>query len=255
MKQFINNRAGQRVAVVVENVSERPATELAFVMHGLGGNKEELHLRATIETLLELNYSVVSFDANCTFGESAGKHEDATPTGYYQDLEDVIAWAADQPWYQEHFFLFGHSIGGLTVATYAQNYPDRVKALALLATVVSGVLSAQTPKYSSSELIATWKETGIWTFHGKEKDKPLKWAYFQDLLRYNLLSRVDILTMPTLMIVGTKDPAVPVAHQQLLYAALPEPKEFHIIEGAGHTFAETSERDELSRIVKQWAAR
>lgn len=66
---------------------------LAFVMHGLGGFKEQPHLQVMAKAFLANGYTVVRFDTTNTFGESDGRYEDATTTNYYEDLEAVIAWA------------------------------------------------------------------------------------------------------------------------------------------------------------------
>src|SRR5690606_4155772 len=101
--------------VVVENKDN--SSNLAFVMHGLGGNKEHGHIRAMSEAFLENDYTVVTWDAVHTFGESqGGLYEDATITNYHSDLEDVIAWAKQQSWYVEPFVLCGHSLGGISTA-------------------------------------------------------------------------------------------------------------------------------------------
>jgi len=156
MKTFIKNRHNQRVCVVVEGL-EKPG-KLAFVMHGLSGNKNELHIRSIAEAFLDSEYTVVTFDTTNTFGESDGQYEDATLTGYYNDLEDVIAWAAEQPWYVEPFVLAGHSFGGMATSLFAEKYPEKVKALAPISSVISGELTLQTTKYNSQEMLDKWKK-------------------------------------------------------------------------------------------------
>ena len=83
MKQFIKNRKGQKVAVLVEGGANKHG--LAFVMHGLGGFKEQPHLQVMDDAFFEYGYMVVRFDTTNTFGESDGRYEDATTTNYYED--------------------------------------------------------------------------------------------------------------------------------------------------------------------------
>jgi len=117
-KIFIQNRKNQKLAVLVDQ-PENPKG-LAFVMHGLGGFKEQPHIKIFAQSFQGAGYIVVRFDATNTFGESDGNYEDATTTNYYEDLEDVIGWAKTQAFYQEPFFLAGHSLGGICVALYAE---------------------------------------------------------------------------------------------------------------------------------------
>src|SRR5260221_6400320 len=97
-KVFIKNRKGQKIAVIVEQPNGQ-TKGLAFVMHGLGGFKEQPHIQVMAEAFLDNGYRVVRFDATNSFGESEGKYEDATTTNYYEDLEDVINWSKKQSWY------------------------------------------------------------------------------------------------------------------------------------------------------------
>ena len=76
-----------------------------------------------------------------SIGDSGGKYEDATIQDHYKDLVDVIAWAKTQNWYREKFVLAGHSLGGYAVARYAEDHPEKVKAVFPYALVVSGELN------------------------------------------------------------------------------------------------------------------
>ncbi len=251
MKVFIRNRNKQKVCVVAEGPEE--AGKLAFVMHGLSGNKQEPHLRSIVEAFLEAGYTVASFDTTNTFGESDGQFEDATLTGYFNDLEDVINWAAGQSWYTEPFVLAGHSFGGIATGFFAERYPERVKALAPISSVISGELTVQTPKYSAQGMLDKWKKDGVWAFGRSDgTEKRLKWACMEDRLKYSLLPEAYKLTMPVLLVVGSMDEATPPSHNQILFDKLPGKKEMHIIEGAVHTFDKASERDELKETVRRW---
>lgn len=249
-KLKIQNRKGQRVVVVVEVHPEQKG--LSFVMHGLGGFKEQPHIQTYAKTLKDNGYTVVTFDTTNTFGESDGKYEDATATNYYEDLEDVIEWTKTQEWYQEPFVLIGHSLGGICTAQYAERHPERVKAVAPTSTVVSGALSLTT--YDADELEA-WKKTGWLAKPSISKPgviKRLKWSHMEDRLRYDLLPDAHKLTMPVLLIVGENDENTPPEHQKLLFDAIPGPKELHVIKGAGHTFREQKHLEEIYQIFDHW---
>ena len=258
-KVFIQNRKTQKIAVVVEvpaqifDSQKFQSGKLAFVMHGLSGFKEQPHLQTIAAAFLERGYTVVRFDTTNTFGESEGDYENATVTNYYEDLEDVIAWSKGQPWYQEPFVLSGHSLGGICVGLYAEKYPEKVKALAPISTVVSGELTLKNSyKQGINE---EWRRTGWKEEQSISKPgvvKRLPWSHMEDRLQYDLLKNVQNLTMPVLLVVGEKDESTPVEHQKILYDALPGTKELNIIPGALHTFREAAHLAELKQIIQQW---
>ncbi|MDD5178080.1 MAG: alpha/beta fold hydrolase [Candidatus Nanoarchaeia archaeon] len=248
-KITIKNRESKRLVLVLELVKNQKG--LVFVMHGLGGSKDQKHIKTFSRAFIESGYSTVRFDVTHTFGESEGNYEDATITNYYEDLEDIIKWAKSQRWYEEPFCLVGHSLGGISVALYAENYPTKVKALAPISVVVSGKLSMEVHKKEWPE----WKRNGWMIKESSTKPglmKKLKWAHFEDRLKYNLLDKVENLTMPVLLIVGEKDESTPPKHQKILYKKLPGKKELHIIKNAPHTFKDEKHLEEIKKIFLDW---
>ena len=251
IKLFIKNRKDQKISVIVEQNPNQKG--LAFVMHGLGGFKEQPHIATFAEAFFEKGVTVVRFDTTNTLGESDGSYENATITSYYEDLEDVIKWASTQAWYQEPFALSGHSLGGVSTALYAENYPKKVLALAPISSVISGQLIYDTePK----ERVAEWNKTGWKISPSASKPgvmKKLNWHQFvDDSRKYNLLPRADKLTMPVLLIVGSKDGGTPERHQKMLFERLPGQKELHVIEGAPHTFRDPKHLAEIKGTFLQW---
>ena len=251
---MIRNRDGEQVCVVV-GPGQRG---LAFVMHGLGGFKEQLHIRVLTEVLAAQGYTVISFDTTHTFGESDGDYADATVTNAYTDLEDVIAWAATQPWYQEPFLLTGQSMGGICTALYAEEHPEKVAALAPIAPLVSGQRSYDYQTKHDPEKLKKWQETG-WDIRPSYSKpgvmKYLKWSHMEDRMRYSLLPHAAKLTMPVLIVVGRDDTSCPVEDQQLLFDALPSQKQLEIIEGMGHNPRSDEHLEELRDIFEGWVSK
>jgi pimeloyl-ACP methyl ester carboxylesterase len=251
LKEFIKNRKDQKIAVATDIA--KPQRGLAFIMHGLGGFKGQPHLVAMAEAFRENGYTAVLFDTTNTFGESEGNYEDATTTNYYEDLEDVIGWAEGQSWYSEPFFMAGHSLGGICITLFAEKYPEKIKALAPISTVVSGRLSLETSDHKDSW--QQWKKVGYEERQSASKPgviKRLRWSHMEDRFKYDLLPEVNRLTMPVLLIVGENDSTTPLEHQKILYNALSGPKELHIIKGARHTFREENHLKELKDIFVNW---
>ena len=251
-KYFIKNRKDKKIAVVVK---QNGTKGLAFIMHGLGGFKEQPHIQTFTDAFIENGFTVVLFDTTNTFGESDGNYEDATTTNYYEDLEDVIDWAKTQDWYQEPFWLVGHSLGSISTILYAEKFPTKVKGLAPISTVVSGALSLETPQYKNNTVLADWERTGIKEKSSESKPgfiKRLKWSHVADRMKYDVLNEVSKLTMPVLMIVGEHDTSTPAEHQKILFEKLLGKKELHIIKNAPHTFRAPEHLVEIKEIFDKW---
>ncbi len=249
MKLFIQNRKGQKIAILIEEIKNPKG--LVFVMHGLSANKEEAQIITLAKVFREKGFTTVLFDTTNTFGESDGDYEDATITNYYEDLEDVIEWAKTQSWYQEPFWLVGHSVGGMCTALYAENNIAKVKALAPISAVVSGNMLSE---FYSEDVLRKWKETGYYIRKSESSPtgfKKLKWAFFEDGVKHDLLENASRLTMSTLLMAGEND-LTPLKHQQILFDLLPGEKELHIIRGAEHTFREQKHLKEISAIFDKW---
>ncbi|MAG78408.1 hypothetical protein CL616_03525 [archaeon] len=254
MNLKIKNRKNEEIVILVEQANNPKG--LVFIMHGLGGFKEQTQIITFANAFKENNFTVVKFDTTNTFGESGGSYEEATTTNYFEDLEDIIQWSKNQNWYQEPFCLVGHSLGGMSITLFAEKYPEKVKALAPISTVISGKLHTESiPK----EKLEEYNNTG-WKI-GKSASKPglikkLKWKPFhEDLKKYDLLKDAHKLTMPILFIVGEKDNGTPLKHQKLLYDKVVGEKEIHIIKDAPHTFTKQEHLNEIKEIFKKWISK
>lgn len=252
-KLFIKNRRRQKISLIIK--INKDQNGLAFVMHGLGGFKEQDQIIAFADAFRERGFSVIRFDATNTLGESDGKYEDATVTNYYEDLEDVIKWTQGQKWYQWPFVLAGHSLGGICISLYAEKYPKKVLALAPISTVISGKLSIEAHKRYKSEDFTEWEKTGWREEESRSKPgvmKRLPFSHIYNRLKYDLLPDVSKLTMPVLLIVGENDTLTPPDHMQILFEALPGLKEYYIIKNAPHTFRDKKHLEEIKILFLRW---
>lgn len=245
----IDNRKGEYMTVVVEQGEQ--ARGLVFIAHGLAGHRDQSHLAATAEAFLEKGFVVIRYDATKSVGQAGGKFEDASATSFYEDLEDIISWASKQAFFQETFVLVGHSLGGMACGLFAEKFPKKVKALLLLAPVVSGRLSFASPRYKDK--LKAWKEAGYLEMRS-DSDEPrrLQWAHVEDRLNYDLTTEAGRLTMPKLVVVGSEDHSTPLEHQEVLYRALPESKRLEVIAGAGHNFDGEENLARLREVVGGW---
>jgi pimeloyl-ACP methyl ester carboxylesterase len=256
MEKFaIKNRKGLKIVGELHR-PENPIG-LAFVQHGLGGYKEQVSIVATVDTFLKNNYTVINFDTTNSVGESGGKFEDATTQLHYEDLVDVIEWSKSQSWYNEPFILSGSSLGGHSALKYAEEYPNKVKAVVAKAPTVSGELSFKTYEKYNPEVLRSWKETGWDQRVSVSKPgliKRLPWSHMEERLKHDLRPNASKLTMPILIVVGDKDVQCPLDIQEILFNLLPKNinNKLCVIKGAPHTLKEEDHIDELKNILDKW---
>ncbi len=252
-KTFVANRKMQKMSVLVEE--SNPNKRLVFIMHGLGGFKEQPQILAFNDVFRKYGFTTVRFDTTNSIGESDGRFEDATTTGFCNDLEDVIAWAQKEHWYKEPFVLVGQSLGGICISEYAEKYPHKVWALVTVSPVVSGKLSVEAYERYKPKEFEQWKKTGWLTQESVSKPgviKRLPWSHFEDRMRYDLIPQAGTLTMPFLTIVGEHDTSTPPYHVKQLFDAVPGPKEMHIIRGTPHRFRDQKHLDNIQKIIGKW---
>jgi pimeloyl-ACP methyl ester carboxylesterase len=251
MKKMIHNRDGKDISVLVEN--EKGNSGLAIILHGLGGYKEQPQFQVITEALISHDYCVLRLDTGNSMGESYGEIEEATPEQSYEDLEDVIAWARSQEWFQEPFMLLGHSLGAMNITLYAENNPAEIRALVPFAPVVSGesYYLTLTPEHREE-----WERLGYYLRSSSSKPgvvKKISWDFVKRLRTFSLYEKIEALTMPILCIVGEKDDTTPSPFLKEFYEKLPSTsKRFEIIKGAIHTFREEEGLNALKVVMDSW---
>lgn len=254
MKKFeIKNRYGLKI--VGEILEPENSKGLAFVLHGLGGYKEQTHIKLITDTFYSNDLTIINFDATNSVGESEGKYEDATLGKHYEDLVDVISWSKTQDFYQEPFILSGHSMGAQAILEYAENYPLEIKGVFAFAPVVSGELSFEAYQNSDPNAFENWKKTG-WQ-ERKSSSKPglikrLPWSHMEERLNHDLLQDSDKLNMPLAILVGSEDIPCPVKNQKILFDKLNCEKDLYIVKDAPHSFKTEEHLNELKKYLNIW---
>jgi len=160
--------------------------------------------------------------------------------------------------------LVGHSMGSLAALETAARYPDRVVALALIATAAPMRVSeelltaARDNDHAAIDMIALWGNgyraslggslmPGVWMLGGAERllEKAAPGVLFADLSACNTyrdgLAAAAKIIVPTIVILGGRDLMPPATSGRTLAAAIPA-AQVTVLEGAGHMLM--SERPE-----------
>lgn len=243
----IANRHGVEI-YVVHTVTPQ-ARGIAFLVHGLSDVHDTPHMEALNRAYLASGYSTVRWDASNSWGRSGGSFWHAMATNHYDDMEDVIAWSRTQPWFREPFAVGGYSLGGLAAGVYAQRFPGRVSSVALLSPVVAGTLTLRRYRL----MRPFWRRAGfVWEPGSGWPGKRYRYELIRDLLQYDLRIDAGKMTMPVLLVVGSRDVMNTPKHQRLLAAQLPDRPSVYEINGAGHVFKSAQHLSLVEHQVREW---
>lgn len=256
-KVTLQNRKNQ---TIVGELNFPPKTVfikgVCIAQHGYGGFKNQPMMQYLAQAFFDNGFITFNFDATNSFGESDGEYEKATLQLHYEDLEDVVAWVKEQPWYTGKLALTGHSMGGYTVVRYGEEYSDQVDYIASIAPVISGELSWKAYEKNRPEELRTWKETGWRISRSKSKPGLIKrapWSHMEERLKHDLLPKATNLTMPILFYVGGNDFSCPAEYTQILFNKILEnDKEIIINPEMGHGPSNEKEMKHLYESVYKW---
>jgi uncharacterized protein len=236
-----------------ENVTSK--TKLVILIAGSGptnrnGNQigmQNNSLKFLAEGLAQDGFAVFSYDKrifaqmiNKTLDEKTLSFED-----FINDTKDVIAYYKSQKKYSK-IIIAGHSEGSLIGMVAANGTVDGYISLDGAGRPIDEVLSEQVAKNSPSVKEETDKNLALLK-EGKtfENKNPLLASLFRESvqpymiswIRYNPQNEIKKLSIPILIINGTKDIQVPPSDAELLHKANPK-SELKIIENMNHIFKE-----------------
>lgn len=160
--------------------------------------------------------------------------------------------------------MIGHSMGSLVALETAARFTDKVTALALIATAAPMPVSAElldaakAGDHAAIDMIAIWGNgyratfggslaPGLWMLGGAERllERARPGVLFNDLSACNdyggALAAAARLTVPTVVILGSRDLMTPAKSGKALADAIPSAR-VSVLDGAGHLL--TSERPE-----------
>jgi fermentation-respiration switch protein FrsA (DUF1100 family) len=192
-----------------------------LLFHGNGGNIGDRVVHAALLTAVGLDVLLVDYRG---YGRSSGRPSEA---GTYRDARAARAALLARPDVDpDRVVYLGESLGGAVALELALAHPPA--GVVLLSTFTS-VRDMARRHYAV-----------------------LPAALVPDA--YPSLRRVRDLRAPLLVIHGDRDDLVPLMYGQELFEAAPEPKQLHLIAGAGHNDLVSLAGEEWARVIAQFIA-
>ena len=239
---------GQKTRLL--EVGEGP---VVLVLHGWGGRIESM---APAISCLSARLRVVAIDLP-GFGESPAPDGWGTPE--YADFVDAVM--SDLGIDKAH--LLGHSYGAKTSLCLAATRPERVDRMVLVGS--SGLRSAPSPKVRMKRSISrAAKKAGALGPPGRAvrdavfdriasddyKNAGAMRPILVKVVNEDFTDLLPRVKASTLLVWGTEDDSVPVAHARTMEKLIPDAG-LVLFEGAGH-FAYLDDPDRFCRIVRHF---
>ena len=242
---------------IVGDVLRHPQQRgVAVVVHGIGAYRSEPLIQALTEAAYEADFTVVRYDATNSFGESGGQLKDMRFGTYADDLAKVLDWVKTQNWGKGPYTLVGHSLGSAASLHYAAAHTTDIAKLVLVSCVVGGHWWLKAHEDAIPDTLKAWRESGVLPKSHpilKDRSGEVSWAYAEDIQKHDFIKNdAPKVTCPVLMVVGSIDPITPVAAQKDLQQALAGEAKLHVVQGCGHTYKSSAQRQELKDTITAW---
>lgn len=192
------------------------------------------------ETAAFLDAQFLLFDYR-GFANSPGR---PTEVGIYSDVRGAYRFAVNElKWRPAQIVLWGRSLGGAPATRLAADLLAETRRASLAGGGPPRALLLEAAFTSIADMAHV--QMG---FLGRP-----------DWLTYSLmdnLGRAPGLTVPTLVYHGTRDEIIPFEQGQTLFAALPGPRRFLQLDGAGHNnlWSNPETAGQIRQAIKAWLA-
>jgi|GEM_PF-4311645 len=227
-------RHGTQLDALVET-SKHP-DGVAIILHSASDVMESETQNALAERLRATGATVVRFEPHHNMGANHENYTSLTATSLLEDLRAVVSWCQSQAWWTGKLILAGHSVGGLVAGLWAQEHPNEVAELLLLAPCISGDAYEDAYKERDPDGLATWERERIRPIRHplSHEEYGLSYTFLEDMRGYNLMRHTDALTMPVHILVGTGDTIAPLQHARTFAEAVGDHAHIHPLDGVAH---------------------
>ncbi|GAE25481.1 peptidase S15 [Halalkalibacter wakoensis JCM 9140] len=230
---------------------QQPSPTIIFV-HGFVGSKVGEHRMFVKAANYFSNKGFVCFRFDFSgCGESEGDYKDVTISNQINELKSAIEYVSQlQEVDRNNIIIIGHSLGGALTALTAYQFPF-IKHVILWAPVANPYQDITSITGMEAEQIA--HKHGYYDYRGFL----LSHSFFEDLKKHHPLKSIQRFPGTVYLVHGANDQDIP-SHsskayiQSLSESGYDQEREYSLINGAGHTFSNTSWEQELFKRSYQW---
>ena len=205
-------------------------------------------LREAGARLTAAGFHVLRFDFSGN-GQSEGVFIETSYTKYITEMETAANFlkAYGVKW----LGFAGHSMGA-AVSVLAGAGLSGVQAVCAIAGRLTGMDSS---RIFSPDRRLQFEKTGRLEFVSRGRHLELDSRFLNDMLSHDMQAAVASLSIPLLIVHGSRDEIVPADQAWRAQSINPDHSELVIISGADHFFSQVEHRDSAARKIAEWFVR
>ena len=232
MKEFYINDDGIRLHAKLdmpEGFTEGKKCPLALVIHGLTGNMEEPHIRASAKTFYDLGIASLRVEMY-GHGKSGGKFEEHSLIKWISNIMAVMRYISKLD-FVSCLYVCGHSQGGLASLIAAGMYPDLFRAAVLLSPASMVPELARNGQLFKESFDPCKVPEEIYV----SDTEKVYGSYLRAAQLIDVGDAVERYKNPVLIVHGTEDEAIPVVYSEKLAGKYVD-AELVIVNGDDHCY-------------------
>jgi alpha/beta superfamily hydrolase len=245
-KIFFKNSKGNKLCGILSNPTSQKEKPIIILCHGFSTSKEGRTYVRLEEILNDEGISTFRFDF-FGHGESGGKFEEITAFEAVDDIQNAIKFLRESGY--EKIGLVGSSFGGMA-SIIASSKSNALYVLALKSPV-SDYMALINSRVDEQD-IKGWEEKGIIDVTGVDGEtRKLKYSFYEEAEKIKAYEAAQNIKVAALIVHGDEDETVPV-EQSRKTASLIQNCRLEIIEGADHTYSDTSHFEKMLDLISEF---
>ncbi len=245
-KIFFKNSKGNKLCGILSNPTSQKEKPVIILCHGFSTSKEGRTYIRLEEILNDKGISTFRFDF-FGHGESEGKFEEITTVEAVDDIQNAIKLLEESGY--KRIGLVGSSFGGMA-SIIAASKTNALYVLALKSPVSD--YTALIHSRVDEQDIKDWKEKGIIDVIGVDDEaRKLKYSFYEEAEKTKAYEAAQNIKIPALIVHGDEDETVPIG-QSRKTASLIQSCRLEVIEGADHTYSDTSHFEKMLDLISEF---
>ena len=241
---FKNNK-GQQLVGMLHLPKTIRKVPIVIVCHGFHGSKTRTRFVKLGRRLSEQKIALFRFDC-AGHGDSEGECRNITLSQELKDLEAAFEYVSKlKAVDRKRIGLLGESFGSIVVTLFALRHPQ-VKTIVLWAPALNQKLLF--PEWYTQYEIRKWKKQGYFD----ERKYRTGVQFLREVEKKNFVEEAIKLTLPILIVQGTRDDTVPPSESKQLFRKLVGPKKLLMIKGGDHVLERYDVRQKVVRATVSW---